>query len=372
MSLIFKALQRFQQPGVVPKDKPEAMALQRKGYAFRKIFLAPVFLLGVAVTILAMGFLIFHNITWFSGGGQQLTPMAEAAPSNKTIETRKIESEPRGMEDLPEPDLSVQLSVEPEPEVRYQFHTPGENNQNDIAKSASIQTDQPSHSSLPWPGRQTALKTQLPDVPVSAGVAAELPSASSVADDPGQPTYENGAGKVLGSQAAFSQPVDPNVFLPLKSNVDRDNQGATTKASVIDPPDHLKPMRKQQQQASRATRHLRIARLVDEILSAIRTDEVERASKLLNQLVQMKGPKDPFVSKLRAYSFIRQSRLEEARSLLTEVLSRNADDIEAGLNMAVIDIKSGRYREARSRLTSLQAIYPEQDQVAIYLEQLPR
>jgi tetratricopeptide (TPR) repeat protein len=142
--------------------------------------------------------------------------------------------------------------------------------------------------------------------------------------------------------------------------------------AVADPLAIQKPIRSQQQQAARATRHLELAHLVNKIHFAIQADDVQMTSKLLKKLANFKGPKHPFVSKLKAYSLIRQERLEEAKPLLDRVLAQNVDDLEAGLNMSVIEIKTGLYDDARRRLEKLQELYPEQDQVSFYLKQLPR
>lgn len=372
MSLIFKALQRFRQPGVVSKDANEASTLQRKGYAFSRVFLAPAFLVGAAAALIVVGFFIYHNIAWFFSGGRALSSRAEAAQPETTLATGKIDPESMEMENLPEPDLAAQPPGDPAPVVQYQFHSPEDKNPSGFDESASIKSDQLNDHPHSGAGRQAGFKAQVFNKPVPVNHAERLPSFAFVARDPEQPPYEDGSGKEPGGQLAYSEYAGPNEVLPQKLMKDRDNPVAKYKQPVVDPPDHLDPIRKQQQQATRATRHLKITRLVDKIHSAIRTDEVEQAARLLEELVQLKGPKDPFVNKLKAYSYIQQSRLEEARILLMDVLSQDADDLEAGLNMAVIDIRSGRYKKARSRLTGLQAIYPEQDQVAIYLRQLPR
>ena len=85
----------------------------------------------------------------------------------------------------------------------------------------------------------------------------------------------------------------------------------------------------------------------------------------------MKGSDNPFVLKLKAFSLIRQNRLEEARTLLSKVLAISADDLDAGLNMAVIDMKSGRLDSARRRLVQLQEMFPEDTNVTMYLSKLP-
>jgi thioredoxin-like negative regulator of GroEL len=131
-------------------------------------------------------------------------------------------------------------------------------------------------------------------------------------------------------------------------------------------------MQDQRRQVAQARRHLKVARLVNHIHGAIQADDVQLTAQLIKELMQLKGPENPFVAKLKAYSLIRQDRLEEAKSILGKVLAHSANDFEAGLNMAVIDIKTGRFDQARQRLMGLQERFPEKESVAFCLKQLPR
>jgi hypothetical protein len=125
-------------------------------------------------------------------------------------------------------------------------------------------------------------------------------------------------------------------------------------------------------QAARATPHLRVAQLARRISSAIQADDHPQTQLLLTKLTKMKGARNTFVLKLKAYALIHQDRLDEARRLLTDVLARDASDFEAGLNMAVVDMKTGRLEHARRRLVQLQQWYPEKRHITTCLMQLPR
>jgi hypothetical protein len=129
-------------------------------------------------------------------------------------------------------------------------------------------------------------------------------------------------------------------------------------------PDHRR-------QAAQARVHLQVARLAQRISSAIQADDHQQTQLLLTRLAEMKGPQNDFVLKLNAYALIRQNRLDEARTLLADLLARDATDLEAGLNMAVVDMKTGRLEGARRRLGQLQELYPEDRHIALYLRQLP-
>jgi len=70
------------------------------------------------------------------------------------------------------------------------------------------------------------------------------------------------------------------------------------------------------------------------------------------------------VLKLRAFWEIKEGNLERAATLLRRVLARNPRDLEAGLNMAIIEIKRGKLKQARKRLMLLHNIYEDNSQIS--------
>jgi cytochrome c-type biogenesis protein CcmH/NrfG len=56
---------------------------------------------------------------------------------------------------------------------------------------------------------------------------------------------------------------------------------------------------------------------------------------------------------------MRKDKYQSAAVLLREVLRKNENDLEAGINMAIVEIKTGQIPEAINRLATLREIYPE-------------
>ena len=123
-------------------------------------------------------------------------------------------------------------------------------------------------------------------------------------------------------------------------------------------------------QAGQARMHLTVTKIANQMRAAVQAGNVDQANAFLAQLEKIKGVNNPFVKKLEAYLHIRQGNLEKARAVLSSILATAPDDLETGLNMAVIDIRSGRHDEARQRLVRLLDQYPEEDQIIGYLRQL--
>jgi len=100
-----------------------------------------------------------------------------------------------------------------------------------------------------------------------------------------------------------------------------------------------------------------IARLVSKAERSIDSGDFELANTLIGELELLKGKENSYVMKLRAVLYMRQGDLKSAASLLNTVLERDQDDLEAGINMAVIEIKTNRLDEAHKRLAALSEVY---------------
>ncbi len=117
-------------------------------------------------------------------------------------------------------------------------------------------------------------------------------------------------------------------------------------------------------------RSLDISRLIAEIQQSMHVSDHRRTEKLLKQLTRRKGRNDPYVMKLQSYWHTQQGDLGRASALLQKVLQRKPDDLEAGINMAILEIKAGQIRQADERLSRLREIYPEDTRIPDLMEKL--
>lgn len=101
----------------------------------------------------------------------------------------------------------------------------------------------------------------------------------------------------------------------------------------------------------------KVGRLVSRIEKSMKEGDLDDAKALIDQLTQFKGEGSPYLLKLRAVWHMRQRDYASAASLLTRVLEKEKDDLEAGINMAIVEIKTHRLDEARKRLAGLREIY---------------
>jgi hypothetical protein len=101
----------------------------------------------------------------------------------------------------------------------------------------------------------------------------------------------------------------------------------------------------------------RVGRVVSKIEKSMVDGNMARSKALIDQLAELKGEQNAYLLKLRAVWQMRQGDYESAARLLTKVLEKDKEDLEAGINMAIIEIRTHRLPEARKRLAMLREIY---------------
>ena len=114
----------------------------------------------------------------------------------------------------------------------------------------------------------------------------------------------------------------------------------------------------------------RISRLIEQIQKSMQEMNHRQTKTLLKQLAALKGSDSGFVLKLKSYWLMQQDNYQPAMSLLQKVLERDEDDLEAGINMAILEIKTNRLKQAKQRLARLQETYPEDARIAEILKKL--
>jgi tetratricopeptide (TPR) repeat protein len=160
------------------------------------------------------------------------------------------------------------------------------------------------------------------------------------------------------------EPKEPSVIFRQKTK----QKKRPSAQNKISDKSHFRPERKDRK--SIAGTVISEQKIVKRIEISIIEGEVQKAKKLLEQLAAIKGEDSIYVMKLRAFFFLRTGENRPAVALLKKVLARNADDVEAGINMAFLEIRSKEYEQAKKRLTRLKSRYPENMVVSNLLSRL--
>ena len=114
-----------------------------------------------------------------------------------------------------------------------------------------------------------------------------------------------------------------------------------------------------------------MSRLVARFQQAVLGGDEKEAETLLETLESIKGKSD-FVLRLKAFWHLKRGRYQEARSLLQRLINKNENDLEAGINMAVLDIKTNHLEAARKRLLALRSLHEDNTLIPALLEKISR
>jgi hypothetical protein len=116
----------------------------------------------------------------------------------------------------------------------------------------------------------------------------------------------------------------------------------------------------------------RIGRLVTRVQQALGAGDASRVEMLLDELASLKGEKNSYVIKLKAFWCMKKGDYDSAESFLNSLLQRNENDLEAGINMAILELKTHRRQQARKRLKKLRHIYQDNTVIQDLLDDIEK
>ncbi len=121
---------------------------------------------------------------------------------------------------------------------------------------------------------------------------------------------------------------------------------------------------------SQAEKISKMADLSSSLEEAVRQNDSDRIAQLLEKLSDAADKQSAYYLKLLAYQAMTKQNYSQARTLLNTVIENDPADLEAGLNMAIIEIKESDVARAEKRLLQLKSLYPSHPLVEQLLNQL--
>lgn len=137
----------------------------------------------------------------------------------------------------------------------------------------------------------------------------------------------------------------------------------------------LRPTRKiesrELQQTRSREKSLQISRLTADLTRAVQAGDQIETDRLLAELGSKAGADNNYVLNMRAFVALARGQYAEVEILLERVLARDETNVNAGLNMAVAESRTGRLQQARQRLDNMAIAYPHDDRIVALLRSLP-
>ena len=113
-----------------------------------------------------------------------------------------------------------------------------------------------------------------------------------------------------------------------------------------------------------------IAQMVIRLEKAIAQGDSIEVGALFDALSLVKQADDTYLLNMRAYWHMTQREYAKAEIYLKQVLMRNSEDLEAGLNLAIIEAHTNRTEDAQQRLHLLSQRYPTESRLHYVLNTL--
>ena len=323
MSIIFKTLQKLKSQAAAKEKRRGKIMRAPKNTSFKKVFFAPGMILLLFLVFFGLGIGTLYGYRHLHATAVKRTPKYKingadipASANKPPVEISKAQA-PQNIS-LPDHTGLDRTEFLP-PESR-------------IKGGADFSAQKPAEDR----GRQSLRKATSPAVEPSIQIEQPLSAISA------------------GSSSESNSAVKPQN--------DKTDKSLTAEFSVI--PEEEKLFR------ANLEKNSKIARLIANLQWEMDQNNIERTELLLAELTRLKGASDSYVLKLKAFWHIREQEYGLAKDLLKEVLINNELDLDAGINMAVIEIQTSQTQKAYQRLVKLRNVYPENIRIAELIQNL--
>jgi hypothetical protein len=339
MSVIFKTLKKLKAQSSQKIKDAEKRRLKKKTSFFREIFTSSRIIIFLVFFILFSGLISIHLVNVAKEKRGKSVQMAEKRQHVTGTIEGKAGSVPEERKAVEEIDVSIPPPPESIPAEKAEIgklYLPQKpkaavKQTEAVSETADQSSSVPSINAVP---SEEAPLVLLPETAATAEKISEKPGNNEFAQ------YLPPAGKDAGEK-----PFQAVVPSPPEIPEDRTAE-AIAEASEM------------RLQRIRVQKNITIGTIVGEIRRNIKAHDAGKTEKLIDQLASLKGKDDQYVLKLRAFYLMNQGDFKSAVSLLNRILQTDKDDREAGINMAILEMKTGQVNKAKNRLYLLRDIHP--------------
>ena len=403
MSVIFKTLKKLRGQSPEGKERGEKLKRGRNVYSFRRIIFSPTGILFIALLIFFSGMATIYCVRYLNDYFEQKSEepvlskeenaqVLNSEIGNKGDELAKKKAIFEGEIAVPPPPETIPIE-EPSPEklsfpstsnkefppketriVRYTPPRFPNNTQGQEKKITPAELPQKSSASQKKISKPLA-HTSVISLPQSSKIS-QTTSSSSLKIEKGLEQDFKGLPDVGPNSVKRDRVKSPAMQPSSKALPEAPGKKKSTiegKRALPEKPVQLKEEEKKEDERIRlenVEKSARIASLVAKIRRSMDTRRSDLIEDLIDELALLKGKENSFVLKLRAFVCMRKNKYQSAALLLREVLRKNENDLEAGINMAIIEIKTGQIPEAINRLAILREIYPEDTLIPELIQKL--
>lgn len=172
--------------------------------------------------------------------------------------------------------------------------------------------------------------------------------------------------------ATGAQSSDGAVVVPVEARAPDAAAARTDKAAKADKPVVSKRAARAAKEAEtqQAARDAEVARLMEAFAAAQRLGDAAAGAQVVTRLRGLLPPDSVALARRAAWVAQMQGERDTARRLLTQVLGKLPDDLNAHMNLALIDAHDGRTADAVLRLRKVKLQHPEAFELDALLAEL--
>ncbi|OEU80786.1 MAG: hypothetical protein BA865_03135 [Desulfobacterales bacterium S5133MH4] len=383
MSVIFEALKKLNNDSPKEDQKKTGATRNRTFRVLRRTFTLPRGVLSTVVFLIILGLSVIYasrfvetffgkgNKTIVSSKNEQMTdgviyvPSGGDASGNEAFRTERYETATETTTDTENPQALPESTVD----ASADMENPGTRiSSSDIEKPSLTQTLTAQY--LPPISKQrheepSGTIRQVHGRNILAG--EEVSDSNKLPHKPMSVTPEKG----LEYKAATRETPSTARLTPLPEAVSPSFGAEALPDHSPDPEDDMEA-RVERIRLLNIEKTAEISRLISRIEKSMAVNDMDSAKDLIDQLALLKGEENIYVMNIRAFCYMRQGDLDAAASILTEVLEKDQNALDAGINMAVIEIKTNQLEEAQERLAKLRETYQNNQTVRDLIEKVGR
>jgi thioredoxin-like negative regulator of GroEL len=113
-----------------------------------------------------------------------------------------------------------------------------------------------------------------------------------------------------------------------------------------------------------------VKRLVAQLKNTIQNENIAQTTALLQQLEQKAGKNSIVTLRMNGYWALQQNMNQDSRQFYQQLLMQQPDDLEANMNIALLDVRLGDNDKAKNRLNKMMVLYPESSSVKQFTKSL--
>jgi hypothetical protein len=345
MSVIFNALKRLEFKSAAEKKKSNKLIKGRNIYSLRRMLFSPrvVLMLGIFIFLFGLGGL--YGVRKLKGCMEKNSQKSNISDSIKPkSQAYNMNKESRGA--VKEVTSFREYRIEPKEEPESIDIPPSQNMIPD-------KVPEPDRVYLA-PGR---LKIAAPKTPSGKKNDAHYLQPSPYNKRIGN-SVANSAATVLSKATVKGNLSSP----PVPSFLTKERSTHDPAAELSEKPLTEVGTKKTEQEIihqANIEKSMKIARLVEKIQRSMGPVNDSYTQDLFDQLTLLKGEDDSYVLNLKAFWSLRQKDYNTTATYLKRVLEKNRMDLDAGINMAIVEINTNQLEAARNRLAKLRKNYPD-------------